>query len=377
MNLDLTEEQQMLKTAARGFFEKEFPKTLVRQMEEDPSGHSPGVWKKMADLGWIGLVIPEEYGGSGLAFLDLVILLEEMGRACLTGPFFSTAVLGALPILAAGTSELKKEFLPRIARGDMIVALALTEPSATYEAAGIATKAVQDKSSYVINGTKLFIHDAHIADYLLCVARTRFWSKPEDGISLLLVDARSPGIKITPLLTIADDKQNEVIFENVVVPERYLVGELDQGWSVVQRLLEQAAVAKCAEMVGGADWVVEATVAYAKERVQYGRPIGSFGSIQHALAEMWTEVNMAKRLTYYAAWAVEQGLPCSMEVAMAKAMVNEAYKHSTRMAVQIHGAIGTTRDHDVGLYYRRARQAALLFGDTDFCREKVAQEMGL
>jgi alkylation response protein AidB-like acyl-CoA dehydrogenase len=147
--------------------------------------------------------------------------------------------------------------------------------------------------------------------------------------------------------------------------------------ALVKRLLEQAAVAKCAEMVGGADWVVETTVAYAKERVQYGRPIGSFGSIQHALAEMWTEVTMARRLTYYAAWAIEQQIPCSMQVAMAKATANEAYKHSTRMAVQLHGAIGTTRDHDVGLYYRRSRQAALLFGDSDFYREKVAQEVGL
>ena len=377
MKLDLTEEQQMLKKSARDFFEKEFPKTLVRQMEEDPSGYSPAVWKKMAELGWIGLVIPEEYGGSGFAFMDLVVLLEEMGRACLTGPFFSTAVLSTLPILAAGSAELKKEFLPGIAKGEKFLSLALTEPSATYEAAGISTKAVQDRGSYIINGTKLFIHDAHIADYLLCVARTTVWSKPEDGISILLVDARSPGIKITPSPAIADDKQNEVIFENVVVPQRNLLGKLDKGWPVVKRLLDQAAVAKCAEMLGGADWVVEATTAYAKERVQYGRPIGSFGSIQHALAEMWTEVTLARRLTYYAAWTIEQGIPCSMQVAMAKAAANEAYKHSTRTAVQLHGAIGTTRDHDVGLYYRRARQAALLFGDTDFCRERVAQEVGL
>ena len=377
MKLDLTEEQQMLKKSARDLFEKEFPKTLVRQMEEDPSGYSPAVWKKMAELGWIGLVIPEEYGGSGFAFMDLVVLLEEMGRACLTGPFFSTAVLSTLPILAAGSAELKKEFLPGIAKGEKFLSLALTEPSATYEAAGISTKAVQDRGSYIINGTKLFIHDAHIADYLLCVARTTVWSKPEDGISILLVDARSPGIKITPSPAIADDKQNEVIFENVVVPQRNLLGKLDKGWPVVKRLLDQAAVAKCAEMLGGADWVVEATTAYAKERVQYGRPIGSFGSIQHALAEMWTEVTLARRLTYYAAWAIEQEIPCSMQVAMAKAAANEAYKHSTRTAVQLHGAIGTTRDHDVGLYYRRARQAALLFGDTDFYRERVAQEVGL
>jgi len=377
VNLDLTEEQQMLKSMAHDFFEKEFPKTLVREMEDDPAGYRPQVWEKMAELGWIGLVIPERYGGAGLSFMDLVVLLEEMGRACLTGPFFSTAVLCTLPILATGSEELKGEFLPKIARGDMTLSLALTEPSSSYKAAGITTKAVPDKDVYIINGTKLFIHDAHIADYLLCVARTKVCSAPEDGVSLFLAGAQSPRIKISPLLSIADDKQNEVIFENVMVPKRNLLGELNQGWPVVKQLLEQAAIAKCAEMVGGADWVVETTVAYAKERVQYNRPIGSFGIIQHYLADMWTEVNMAKRLTYYAAWAIEQGLPCAMEVAMAKAWVNDTYKHCTRMGVQIHGAVGTTRDHDVGLYYRRARQAALLFGDSDSCREVVAQEMGL
>ena len=377
MNLDLTEEQQMLKTAARDFFEKEFSRTLVREMEEDPVGYSPELWKKMADLGWIGLVIPEEYDGTDLTFLDMAILLEEMGRACLTGPYFSTAVLCAPLILAVGSEEQKKEFLPKIANGELILALALTEPSATYEAAGISTRADSEKDTFVVNGTKLFIHDAHVADYLLCVARTKAWSAPEDAISLFLVDAKTPGIKVSPLDAIADDKQNEIVLENVVVPGKNLLGELDRGWPAVKRLLEQAAVAKCAEMVGGAEWAVEATVAYAKERVQYGRPIGSFGSIQHNLADMWTEVNMAKRYMYYAAWAVSEGQPCSMEVATAKALVNEAYKHSTRMAVQLHGGIGTTRDHDIGLYYRRARQAALLFGDSDSCRETVAQEMGL
>lgn len=377
MNLDLTEEQQLLQKSARDFFEKEFPKTLVRQTEEAPSGYSPEVWKKMADLGWLGLIIPEEHGGVGLGFMDLVILLEEMGRGCLTGPFFSTAILCSLPILAAGSDKQKAGFLPKIASGELILALALTEPSATYEPSGIATKAVRDGDNYVITGTKLFIHDAQIADYLLCVVRTRVWSKPEEGISLFLVDAKSPGIRVTPLQTIAADKQNEVVFENVKVPAENLLGELDCGWPIIARLLDQAAVAKCAEMVGGCDWTVEASVAYAKERVQYGRPIGAYGPIQHYLADMWAESGMAKRLTYYAAWAIEQGIPCTAEVAKTKAWTNEAYKHCTRMGVQIHGGIGTTLDHDIGLYYRRARQAALLFGDSEYSYRKVAQEMGL
>jgi alkylation response protein AidB-like acyl-CoA dehydrogenase len=300
-----------------------------------------------------------------------------MGRGCLPGPFFSTAILSALPILAVGSEEQKQEFLPKIAKGEMIIALALTEPSVRYDAEGVATTAQPEKDEYVINGTKLFIHDAHVADYLLCVTRTKLWSAPEQGITLFLVDAKSPGIKITPLLTIADDKQNEVIWENVRVPRKNMIGELHQGWPVIARLLEQATIAKCAEMIGGADWVVETCVAYAKERVQYGRPIGSFGMIQRYLADMWTEIGTAKRLTYYAAWLVEQGHPCTMEVAMAKSWVSDVYMRQARMGVQIHGGIGTTRDHDMGLYYRRARQASLLFGDANFHREVVAKEMGL
>ncbi len=377
VNLDLTEEQQMLKTAARDFFQKEFPKTLVREKEGSKAGYSREVWKKMADLGWLGLVIPESRGGAGLSFLDMVVLLEEMGRACLTGPFFSTSVLCALVILAAGSEQHQKELLPRIAEGSLILALALTEPSASYEASSIVTAATPEKGMYSLSGTKLFVQDAHVADYFLCVARTRLWSAPEEGISIFLVDATSPGITVTPLESIAADHQNEIVFDHVMVPPENLLGELNRGWPVIERLLQQAAVAKCAEMVGGADWVVETTVAYAKERVQHGKPIGTFGSIQHALAEMWTEVNMAKRVFCYAAWALEKGLPCTGEVATAKERVNEAYKRATRMGVQLHGAISTTMDHDMGLYYRRARQAALLFGDSEYCRERVARQMGI
>lgn len=377
MDLDLTEEQQLLKSSARDFFEKEFPKTKVKEMEDHPTGHDPEVWKQIADLGWLGLMIPEEYGGADLGFMDMVILLEEMGRACLTEPFFSTAILGALPIMSTGSESLKAEFLPKIASGELILALALTEPSASYEAAHIATKAVRGNEGYILNGTKLFVHDAQVANYLLCIARTEAWSAPEDGISLFLIDARSPGITINPLLTIADDRQNEVVFNNVVVPETNMVGEMNQGWSVVRQLLDRASVAKCAEMVGGCDWVVETTASYARERIQYGKPIGSFQAIQHYLADMWTEAGMARRLTYYAAWVIEQGLPCAAEVATTKAWTNEAYKRCTRMGVHIHGGIGTTRDHDIGLYYRRARQAALLFADTEMCNEVVAHQMGL
>jgi alkylation response protein AidB-like acyl-CoA dehydrogenase len=376
MDLSFTEEQEMLRKAAREFLAEQFPKTLVRKMEDDPTGLQPGIWKKMAELGWLGLIIPEEYGGSGSKFMDLFVLLEETGRACLVAPFFSTAICTSL-LLDIGSKEQKKKFLPQIATGELILALALTEPSASYDANGITTKASPNQNGYVINGTKLFVQDAQVADYLLCVTKTDPSSPPEKGISIFTVDAKSPGIKITALPTIADDKQNELTFKNVKVPAENMLGKLNKGWPAISKLLERAAIAKCAEMIGGADWTIENTVAYAKERVQYGRPIGSFQAIQHYLAEMWTEISHAKRLVYYAASLLDEGLACTKEVAMAKALMNEVYLRCTHFGVRVHGGIGTTRDHDMGLYYRRARQAACLFGNSEFWREKLACELGL
>jgi len=377
MNLDFTEEQEMLRTTARDFLTKECPKALVRELEEDEKGYSPELWRKMAELGWMGLVLPEEYDGMGMEFMDLIILLEEMGRNILPGPFFSTVVLGGLPILAAGTKEQKEEFLPKVASGEMILTLALTEPSARYDAAGVATTAVAQDDSFVLNGTKLFVENAHIADYMICVARTKEGASPEEGITLFLVDAKSPGIKCEVVPTIALDKLCEVVLENVIVPRKNMLGELNRGWPIVARTLEQATVAKCAEMIGGAQAALDMTVAYVKERVQYGRPIGSFQVIQHYCANMWINVDTGRSILYEAAWKVGEGLPAATEVAVAKGWINEAYNFVTERGVQCHGAIGTTRDHDIGLYYRRAKAAELAFGDSDTQREAVAQQIGL
>lgn len=376
MDLDLTEEQEMLRTTARDFLTKECPKTLVRELEEDEKGYSPDLWRKMAELGWMGLVLPEEYDGMGMGFMDLIILLQEMGRNILPGPFFSTIVLGSLPILFAGIEEQKREFLPKIASGDVILTMALTEPNARYDAAGVETKAVAQGDGFVINGTKLFVENAHIADYLICVTRTKDGPDAEDGITLFLVDAKSPGVKCEVVPTMVD-KLCEVVLENVTVRRENMLGELDKGWPLVTTILEHAAVAKCAEMVGGAEAALDMTLAYVKERVQYGRPVGSFQVVQHYCANMWTNVSTSRNLLYKAAWQVAEGLPAAALVAAAKGWINEAYKFVTERAVQCHGAIGLTRDHDIGLYYRRAKAAELAFGDTDFQRELVAQQMGL
>ena len=377
MNFVLSEEQEMLRKMARDFLTDKCPKTLVKEMEEDEKGYSTALWQEMAGLGWMGLVLPESYGGGGMSFLDLAVLLEEMGRACLPGPFFSTVVLGGLPILDAGSEEQKGEYIPKIASGGAIFTLALTEANAQYDAASIAVKATADNNDYIINGTKLFVPDAHIADYLLCVARTNEQAKPEDGITIFIVDVKSPGVSYAVLKTIASDKLCEVVFDQVRVPRESILGQLDQGWSVVRKVIERAAVAKCCEMVGNIQQVLEMTVDYAKERKQFDRPIGSFQVIQHYCANMATDVDGSRFSAYQAAWMLSEGLPCTKEVAIAKAWQSEACGRVISLAHQIHGAIGVTMDHDLQFYTRRAKAAEVTFGDADFYREIVAQEMEL
>ncbi len=377
MDLALSEEQEMLKTMARDFLADKFPKTVVKEMEESELGYSPELWKEMAGLGWMGLALPEKYGGSDMSFLDLGLLLEEMGRACLPGPYFSTVVLGGLPILDIGSEEQKDKYLPGIASGQTIFTLALTEASASYDADGIETKATAEGDNYTIKGTKLFVADANVADYMLVVARTDAKAKAEEGITIFIVSGKSPGLSHKVLKTMANDKLCEVVFEGVKVPSENILGELNRGWKEVKKIIQRAAVAKCCEMVGCIQQALDMTVDYAKERKQYDRPIGSFQVIQHYCADMATDVDGTRLSTYQAAWMLSQGLPATKEVAIAKAWAGEACQRVMALAHQIHGAIGVTIDHDLQYYTRRAKAAEVSFGDASFYRQIVAREMGL
>ncbi|MBE0431354.1 MAG: acyl-CoA/acyl-ACP dehydrogenase [Dehalococcoidia bacterium] len=374
MRLALTEEQEMLKRAARDFLDDKCSKAFVRQVEDSETGFSRELWQDMAELGWMGLIVPEQYGGGGMSFLDLAVLLEEMGRSCLPGPFFSTVVLGALTILDAGSEQQKQEYLPGVVRGEKILTLALDEPGfGGYDAGSIKVEATLDGHNYCITGTKLFVPDAHIADHLLCAVRT----KPENVIAALVADAGSPQISHAPLKSIGGDRLYEVVFDRLPVPETRLLGGVSQGSMVVDRIVQRAAVAKCCEMVGNIQRVLEMTVDYAKERKQFDRPIGSFQVIQHYCADMATDVDGARLSTYQAAWMLSQALPCAREVAIAKAWMGEASRRVIDLAHQIHGAIGVSMEHDLHFYTRRAKAAEIAFGDADFYREVVAREMGL
>lgn len=374
MKLTLTEEQEMLRKTARDFLADKCSKKFVKQMEESETGYSRELWQEMAELGWMGLAFPGKYGGGDMSFLDLAVLLEEMGRACLPGPFFSTVVLGGLSILDVGSEGQKQEYLPKLIRGENIFTLALTEPGyRNHDASSVTVETTHDDGNYVISGTKLFVPDAHIADHLLCVARTN----PRKGVAILLCDAKNAQIRCTVLKTMANDKLCEVVFDQVRVPKANVLGRVNQRRSAMQKIVERAAVGKCCEMVGNLQRVLEMTVDYAKERKQFDRPIGSFQVIQHYCADMATDVDSARFSTYRAAWMLSEGLPCTKEVAIAKAWISEASQRVFALAHQIHGAIGATIEHDLHYYTRRAKAAELAFGDADFYREVVAREMGL
>ena len=376
MDPRLSEEQDILQKSARDFLTEKCPKSLVREMEKDAKGYSTQLWQEIADLGWIGLVFPENYGGSGMSFLDLSVLLEEMGRVCFPGPFFSTVILGGLTILDVGSDEQKQKYLPQIASGKAIFTLALTEASGKYEAGSIKTRATADKNDYIINGTKLFIPDASVADYFLCIARTDEKSRGEQGLTIFIVNARSPGISTTVLNTIARDKQCEVIFKQVRVPKENILGKLNQGWREIQKTIERAAIAKCCEMVGGMQAVLDMTVAYVKERVQFDVPIGVFQAIQHHCVYILVDVEGSRAAAYDAAWRVSTGRPYSNEAAITKAWVSDAYQRVVSLGTQAHGGVAIIEDHDMPLYYRRAKASELAFGDARFHKKTVARKMG-
>jgi alkylation response protein AidB-like acyl-CoA dehydrogenase len=375
MDFSFTEEQEMLRKIARDFLATECPKDLVREMIKDEEGYTAELWKKMAELEWMGLIIPEEYGGIGGSFLDVVVLLEEMGRACLPGPFFSS-LIGTLAILEAGNEPQKKELLPKIAQGELISTLAVSEPDVGYEVDALQCQAMLEGREYVIDGTKLFVENAHVSDLIVCAARSKD-STGHQGVTLFLTNAASPSLTCTLIETIAGDKQCEVSFQRARVPQNSTLGEIGRGGEYLKRLLQVAAVAKCAEMLGGAQQVLDMTVDYVKERVQFDHPIGSLQAIQHHCANMLIDLEGIRYITYLAAWKVNEGLPFSKEAAIAKAWASEAYRRISDLAHQCHGAIGFCEDHDLPLYSKRAKVSEFAFGDARFQRRLVAQKIGL
>ncbi len=376
MDFAFSEEQEMLRSSARDFLGRECPSSYVRRMMEAADAWDPTLWTRLAEMGWTGLGIPEAYGGAG-TFLDLVVVLEEAGRALLPGPFFSTMALGVPALLEAGTEEQKQEVLPRVAQGQVRVTAAVTEPSGRWDADGITLAAQPTGEGWRLEGVKLFVPDAAVADYLVVAARTG--GDGEDGVTLFLVRGQPRGITITLLQTMDQTRPwYEVRFQGVELGSEAVMGSAGVGWTPLRRTLEWGTAALCAEMVGGSQWVLDTSVEYAKTRHQFGKPIGVYQAVSHKLADMLLETESARSATYYAAWTVDADAPDrSLAVSMAKAYTSDTYRRTAGNGIQVHGGIGFTWEHDMHLYFKRAKASEVTFGDATYHRELVAQALDL
>jgi alkylation response protein AidB-like acyl-CoA dehydrogenase len=376
MDFAFSEEQEMLRRSARDFLAKECSSKVVRKLMESSDTYDEGLWNKLAGLGWTALGIPEEYGGVG-TFLDLVVVLEEAGRALMPGPFFATMGLAVPAIIEAGTGAQKKEALGAIAQGSARATLAFTEPSGLWDARSVTLTAKPSGGGWQLDGVKQFVPDAEAADYTVVAARTR--GEGEDGISLFLVKGRPKGMTVTALKTLDQTRRwSEVRFDGVKLEADSLMGAADKAWPHLKRALEWATAALCAEMVGGTQKVLETSTDYAKTRQQFGKPIGIYQAVSHKLADMLVLSESGRSATYYAAWAVDADAPDrSLAASMAKAYVSDAYRKVAGDGIQVHGGIGFTWEHDMHLYFKRAKSSEVTLGDATYHRELVAQSLDL
>jgi len=371
MNFAFSEEQEELRNVVRGFLEAKSSESAVREQMETEAGFDADVWKQMGEqLGLQGLAIPEEFGGQGYGYVELVVVLEEMGKFLLCAPYFSSVVLAANTLLQSGDDAAKAAHLPGIASGETIATLAFTEPNGRWDESGIEATATAAGDAWTLDGTKMFVLDGHTANLIIVAARTAA------GVSLFAVDGAAAGLTRTALATM-DQTRKQAKLELAGVPGT-LIGADGAGWDTLSTVLDLAAVALAAEQVGGAQACLDMAVEYAKVRVQFGRPIGSFQAIKHKCADMLLEVESAKSAAYYAGWcASEMNDELPSVASLAKAYCSEAYFHAAAENIQIHGGIGFTWEHPAHLYFKRAKSSELLFGDPTYHRELLAQRIGI
>jgi alkylation response protein AidB-like acyl-CoA dehydrogenase len=375
MQFDFTEEQNLFRDASRKFLEAECPPTFVRKMMEDEKAFDPGFWRKLAELGWTGMLVPEAYGGVEGTLTDMIVVAEEVGRSVMPGPLYATAVTGAMLLVLAGNEDQKSRYLPMVAEGGHLLTLGVLEEEATLESGSVLTFAEGGQGQFTVNGEKRFVPDAHVADTIIVAARTSRRTTPGRGISLFLVDATSVGLHVEQMSSVDTSRRIcRVVMDNVVVQEDRLLGNIDQAWPHIERAVELTHVPVCCELVGLAEKALEMVVDYLKVRVQFDRPIGVFQALQHRCADLMVGVELGKSLAYYACYATEKDLPdAPVALAMAQAYCSEMAQHTMSDSVQLFGGIGFTWEHDLHLYKRRAMSLALNMGTTEEHREKVAK----
>jgi len=374
MDIKFSEDQVEILRQARRFCENEMPMTYVRTMFEDERGFTDEVWSKMVEIGWTAMLLPEAYGGLGMELLDMSIVLEELGRAVSPGPLFSTVLLGASAIAEAGSDAQKQRYLPAVAEGTMRGTLALHEPGSGADPGYIMMEAMRDGDGFIVSGTKLFVPDAHVSDFIVCAVRTEKGGDPSKSITLLLIDAKTPGLMISLLPTMdGTRKLCAVEFKNVSVGKDAMLGEMNRGWGPLRKVMQKAQVGLCAECVGGAEKAMEFATEYAKVRVQFDQPIGSFQAIKHRCAQMYVDVESARSLLYWASWAQDHGdaNEAAIAASAAKVYCTEVYRNVSASAIQVLGGTGFSWEHDIHFYLKRAKANEVALGDLAYHREQV------
>lgn len=368
MDFGLNQETTMLKNNAERFLKEKCPGSFVKKILKEEPGFSPSLYKEMADLGWLGLIYDEKYGGSGGQFLDLFILFQEIGKAVLPSPFFCSAVLAGMLIREAGPEAAREKFLPAIITGEKIVTVGLQDEQGKYDHARPALEAKEAAGGHLLNGTRILVPYAHVAEAVIVCAQV---SGKKSGPTLFLIDLQRAGLKKTPLQTLSEEKSFAVTFENVKASAQDILGEAGKGAEYIEKILPQAITLKCGEMAGGSEKVLNMTVEYMKQRVQFGKPLGTLQVVHHYCADMSILLEGTRLIAGQAASLINEGAPCAKEVAMAKAWCSDAYKRITQVAHQLHGGIGFTEEHDLHLYSKHAKESELAFGDSFVHRAKV------
>ena len=375
MDMEFTEEQQALQNTARTFLTTECPLSVARDMESSDDGFPRELWKKMADLGWLGLPHSEDAGGSGMGNVELVVLTKELGRALCPNPYIQTIILAGGAIAAAASAEQKQRLLTGIIAGETVVAFALQEENTFYDARSVRATAIADGDGYVLTGTKMFIEFATAADRVLVVARTAGEPPATEGLAMFLVDPNDVNVRLEQLSTMARDRQFQMTLDGVKVAASDVIGTPGEAWGVLEGVIERGVVALCGYMVGASEKIHEMATAFAKERVQFNRPIGSFQAIQHYLAQSITEIIAADTTTYYAAWTLDEGLPSREIVDKAKAFAGDTFRKASDLGAQIHGGIGYDESMDTSLFLRRGKQLQLSMGGTGYWEDIIADEL--
>ena len=373
MDLDFSEEQQVLRDMFRGVLTEHSSIEVVRKTEDDPRGYPEALWKQLAEVGATGILVPEAFGGAGQSLVEAAILYEELGRALAPVPHFPSAVLGARLLALAGSEAQQKAWLPRIASGEAILTPAWLEPDGGFGPKGVQLRATPKGDGFELSGTKRHVGFARAAQALIVLART---GSGETDVDLFLVDPATAGITPTQLLSLASDAQYELRFENVRVPASARLGAAGSGWRHFERALEEGIVLLAAQAIGGADRALEITVEYAKERKQFDKPLGAFQAIAHYLADASTRIDGGRTLVYEAAWARATNRDNAAPLAaMAKLFACQTYRDVTAMCQQVWGGVGFTIEYDIQLFFRRAKQLQLSWWDTRELEERIAASL--